>query len=438
MHYDSTQNPLLDPLRRGLTKPQWQNLLALVVAVQLGRTLVLRQLSLFLLWRISSASCYRRLQRILAWEEPRTWQPLRRFWVQAVLRTFAPGRGRVPLIIDWTWHRDRCRSLWVMLPVGGRAVPLCFWLTARETGGAGTQRSLEDTALTELSAWLGRRGVILIGDRGFRGRDRIRLLQRLGWHFVLRLSAETELQTPDGWAPLGALLPPLGGHWHASQVLLGKPGKGKGKKGAPVCVTVVAARGALAPAAPPQTKWGRGTHRGQRTRPPAEETTWFLATDLGRAEEALQLYAWRMQIEQTFRDYKSLFGMEQEKTHQPWERLQALLWALQIGETLAIQAGEPATRVASVRPGAWQLAADEATARAREAAPHYPAESVVRRGLHELLVQLVWGTSPLSAPLQAVAQKSERMQQRPQVQFRRRSEPALRRRSHTTPGNPPA
>ena len=44
-----TPDPLLEPLRRQLTKPQWQNLIALVLAVQLARTLVLRQLSLFLL-----------------------------------------------------------------------------------------------------------------------------------------------------------------------------------------------------------------------------------------------------------------------------------------------------------------------------------------------------------------------------------------------------
>lgn len=438
MHYEYAPNRLLEPLRRGLTQPRWQNLLALVVAVQLGRTLVLRQLSLFLLCKISSASCYRRLERLLAWKEKETWKPLRRLWVQAVLRTFAPGRARLPLIIDWTWHRDRCRSLWVMLPVGGRAVPLCFWLTAPETGGKGTQRALEDTALTELDGWLGGRRAILIGDRGFRGRDRIRLLQQLGWSFVLRVSAETEIQTPDGWAPLGALLPPVGGSWSCRQVLLGKPSKGKGKQGAPVCVTVVAARAALAGGATPKNQWGKGSKRGQRTRPPAQETTWFLATDLSHPKEVLQRYAWRMQIEQTFRDYKALFGMEQERLRQPAERLHALLWAIQIGETLAIQAGDPTARVARVRAGGWQMAADAEQARTLAATPRYPAESPVRRGLHELLVSLVLGTSPLTEHLQALARKSERLAQRPQVRSRRRPQPALRRRCRTAPGNSPA
>jgi len=438
MQYEYTPNGLLEPLRRGLTKPKWQNLLVLVIAVQLGRTLVLRQLSLFLLLRISSASCYRRLERLLAWKEKETWQPLRRLWVQAVLRTFAPGRGRVPLIIDWTWHRERCRSLWVMLPVGGRAVPVCFWLAAPQTGGAGTQRALEDTALTELAGWLGKRRVVLMGDRGFRGRDRIRLLQRLGWSFVLRVSAETQMQTPEGWAPLGALLPPLGGCWHCRQVLLGKPSKGHGKQGAPVCVTVVAARAGLPGGPPPKNRWGRGTHRGQRTRPPADETTWFLATDLACPAAALQLYAWRMQIEQTFRDFKALYGMEQEQLHQPEERLHALLWALQIGEALSLQAGDPTARVPRVRAGAWQMAADAEQARTLAAVPRYPAESAVRRGLHALLVHLLFETSPLTQQLRAMACQSERLAQRPQVRLRRRPQPASRRRCRTAPGNAPA
>jgi len=150
MQGDSTPHPRLQPLFRTLTRPQRQNLLALVVAVQLARTLLLRQLALFLLLGITPARCYRRLQRVLSWEQEKTWKPLSRLWVRAVLRCFAPGRGRVPVLGDWTLHRDRCRSLWAMLPVGGRAVPLAFWLAGSELGGPGAQRKFEDRAFQEL------------------------------------------------------------------------------------------------------------------------------------------------------------------------------------------------------------------------------------------------------------------------------------------------
>jgi hypothetical protein len=181
---------LLAPLRRQLSKPQWQNLLALVIAIQLARTLVQRQLALYLLLAISSESCYRRLERLLGWN-PARWEPLQQAWLRAVLRCFAPGSGRLTLLIDWTLHRDRCRSLWVMLPLGGRAVPLAFWLTPLTLGGKGAQRSLEDQALTQLRAWLpaGRR-VLLIGDRGFRGRDRMRFLQQMCFQFILPVTGD--------------------------------------------------------------------------------------------------------------------------------------------------------------------------------------------------------------------------------------------------------
>src|SRR5437763_4275223 len=184
MYLDSTPDPLLQPLRRVLSRPRWQNLLLLVLAVQLARTLIQRQLALFLLCSIFSTSCYRRLARVLAWHDPLDthrpkphsphagtaaepaaepvadlaadptggpgFQRLHRLWVRAVVACFAPGRGTLILLIDWTAHTDRCQSLSVMLPVGSRGVPLAFWLAANKLGGKGAQCRFEDTALTQL------------------------------------------------------------------------------------------------------------------------------------------------------------------------------------------------------------------------------------------------------------------------------------------------
>jgi hypothetical protein len=190
MHADYTRDWLLRPLRRSLTKPQWQNLVALIVAVQLARTLVLHQLALYLVWVITSASCYRRLKRFLAGGAKR-FDALQRAWVRVVLGGFAPGRSRLLLLIDWTWHRDHCRSLWIMLPVGGRAIPLAFWLAPPRLGGPGSQRQFEDQALLQLRQWLPKgRQALLIGDRGFGGRDRMRFLKRLGFRFLLRINGD--------------------------------------------------------------------------------------------------------------------------------------------------------------------------------------------------------------------------------------------------------
>lgn len=416
MHPNYTANPLLEPLRRKLTRPQYQNLLALVVAVQLARTFVLRQLALCFITVIDSASCYRRLERVLSWEQGRTWKPLSARWVRAVLRCFAPGRGRLVLLIDWTNHRDRCKSLWVMLPVGGRAVPLCFWLAPLQTGGAGSQRAFEEQALRELKEWLPRgRGVILVGDRGFRGAERIRLLRELGWHFVLRVTAETKVRTRDDWIALGDLRPPLGRRWQQAQVTLGRTH--------PQVVNLIAVHQTLLQPKPELTRDGKFTGVYSTS------TTWYLATDLPLHEDAAAVYTWRMQIEETFRDYKTLVRMEEARVKQPAERLHALLWALMIGMTLDLYQSPHRPQMPSRLPRISPRESLAPPARRKR----YPSESATRQGLHEFLVALVQGTLPFANDLQALWEKSQRMKERPQVKDRRKPVPSLRGRSRVKP-----
>ncbi len=426
-----TPSPLLEPLRRQLPKRNWQNLVLLVLAVQLGRTLVGWQLSLFFLVPISSASCYRRLERFLSWKgwkNEATLAALRRAWVRAVLRCFAPGRGRLVLLIDWTLHRDRCRSLWVMLPVGGRAVPLCFFLSAPEMGGKGKQREFEDACLRQLAAWLPRRRrVVLVGDRGFRGADRMRFLrEELHWHFVLRITGETLIQ-PRGagseWLYLRYLQPALGAGWEHAEVVCGKAvprasGKGKG----PV-VRLIAGRSALLTPRPVLN------NKGKRTGKVAEEATWFLATSLSASTDAVELYQRRMQVEQTFRDFKSLLGMEREQTRQPWQRLQGLLWAVMVGMTLDLHAAEPTPQASAPKRRFPQH-----PPRAVAYAERYRRESATREGMHRLVVALVLEGGEFAHILRALAQTAQRMQARLQVAARRRPEPAVRNRSATHRG----
>jgi hypothetical protein len=407
-----TADPLLWPLRRYLRKPQWENLLVLVVALQLARTLVLRQVALYLVCVISTASGYRRLERLLS-TDAAVFQPLQRAWVRLVLRLFAPGRGRVPLLMDWTWHRDRGRSLWVMLPVGGRAVPLAFFLAPVELGGKGTQRTFEDQALTQLRGWLPRgRRFILIGDRGFGSRDRLGFLRRLGFSAILRINGDTQIQLGGSWQALASLRPPVGGRRQWAQVPLGKLNAGER-----LVVNVVAVRQPLL--APKRILTNKGKPTGKTT----DETTWYLITDLPLSVDVVALYQLRMQIEESFRDLKALLGMEQERTERPAERLRVLLWGLMIGMALDLHlAGAgPAASGTPRRQGP----ADQAPP---VAVPEYRSESAAREGLHQLVVQLVLTPSLLGTTLQAVADKSVRLQQRPQVRERRRATPAPRRR----------
>ena len=439
MQYQYTLDALLAPLRQRLSKPQWQNLLLLVLAVQLGRTLIAWQLSLFVLVPIGSASCYRRLERFFSWKgwkDKPLLEKLRRAWIRAVLRCFAPGRGRLVLIIDWTLHRDRCRSLWVMLPVGGRAVPLCFWLTEMEFGGDGAQRAFEDACLRELKEWLPRRRrVVLVGDRGFRGADRMHFLrQELGWHFVLRISAETMIQVsgaPGEWLPLRHLVPAQGARWAHSEVVCGRTTRVRTATGRLVgaAVNLVAVRQRLLFPKPVLT------NKGKRTGQLVEEATWFLATSLPLgpgAADIVELYQRRMQIEQTFRDFKSLLGMEKERTQKPWERLQALLWALTVGVTLNLRAACPQPKAAP--PQRYRRRGCAETERRER---RYPRESATRMGLRQLLVGTIVQIGPLWEQMREITEKSEHMQTRPQVRDRLREIPRLCNRGRTNHVNSP-
>ena len=407
-----TADPVLLPLRRYLTRPQWQNLVVLVVALQLARTLILRQVALYFVCVITTASCYRRLERLLS-TEASAFQPLQRAWVRLVLRLFAPGRGRVPLLLDWTWHRDRCRSLWVMLPVGGRAVPLAFFLAPVGLGGAGAQRAFEDQALTQLRGWLPRgRPFILIGDRGFGSRDRLRFLHQLGFAAILRINGDTQIRLQGQWQALASLRPAVGGRRQWRQVPLGKLNAKER-----ITVNVVAVRQPLL--APKRILTNKGKPTGRTT----DETTWFLITDLPLSVDVVALYQLRMQIEESFRDLKALLGLEHERTERPTERLRVLLWGLMIGMALDLHlagAGPAASGTPRLN--------GPATAAPPIAGPGYRSESATREGLHQLLLQVVLGPSLLGATLQIVADKSVRLQQRPQVCQRRRTTPAPRRR----------
>jgi hypothetical protein len=418
MQEEYTQHPLLRPLVRCLTKPQRQNLIVLIVAVQFARTFIQRQLVLYLALVISTSSCYRRLERMLDWS-PATWEAFSRAWVRAVLATFAPGNGMLVLLIDWTLHRDRCRSLWVMLPVGGRAVPLAFWLAPMTMGGPGSQRAFEDEAVTQLRAWLPKsRRAVLIGDRGFRGRDRMQFLKRLGFRFVLRVTGDTQIEVRVGkqwqWVALREVTPALGERRQWRRVRYGKS-----KQGGALFVNLVAVRQELA--APKAVK----TNKGKPTGKTVEETVWFLASDLPLRIDIAALYFQRMQIEESFRDAKALLGLEQERTKAPWERLRSLMWALTVGLALDLQQGDEALQA----PPRLPLCPKDASHVAPAEVPDYRAESATREGLHRLVVEAVLGSSPFTRELHAMAAKSERMKARPQVRDRRRSTPALRRRT---------
>ena len=434
---------LLQDLAPCMSKPRWQNFLLLVVALQVARSFILWRIAAALLLPIPHESRYQRIKRVLSWQET-DWQDLRRAWVRAAIDLFAPGLGPLVILTDWTLHTDRCRSLWVQLPVGGRGVPLAFWLTANEFGGAGKQREFEDAAFRELAGWLPEgRVVIIVGDRGFGGRERMRFFRhQLGWYFVLRVTGDARIQWQGVWRRLDSLEPPVGQRWQAERVRYGRKGS--------VVVNVVAVRERL-PEAKPVRDW-----KGHLTGETVTETVWYLVTNLPLTVDVVALYALRMQIEQSFRDYKTEFGLEQERTEDPVKRLPVLLLALMVVVALEIHKGQevvgrdqeeldwrgwalapPAREEPAAVGGGTVVAEPTADAAYALAERDYPVVSVLREGQQRCWLELLWGQAEMVAVLRAAGQKCQRMQQRPQVQGRRKVWRTKRRRRTTPlPGTP--
>src|SRR2546425_717087 len=122
----------------------------------------------------------------------------------------------------------------------------------------------------QLRAWLpqGRR-VLLIGDRGFGGRDRVRFLKEQGFQYLLRVNGDTQVFVGRKWRPLSQLAPALGKRRHLEGVLVGKF-----QPNERVSVNVVAGHQALLAPKPVLTNKGKPT--GKTITAP----TWVLVADL--------------------------------------------------------------------------------------------------------------------------------------------------------------
>lgn len=112
-----------------------------------------------------------------------------------LFEAFAPMRGRVLVLADWT-DMINGKMLVFALPCNGRSVPFFTKVIAKHAGEGGMIRA-ENEALQALrQICRTRSNVIVVADRGFGNQRWIGTLEEHGFHFVQRLScvfyAETE------------------------------------------------------------------------------------------------------------------------------------------------------------------------------------------------------------------------------------------------------
>jgi len=206
-------------------------------------------------------------------------------WVKFVVGV----RTEVVVALDWTEFDadDHATLAAYLITSHGRATPL-IWMTVRKSTLEG-QRNDHEYRLIERLHGCVVPGVqiTVLGDRGFGDQKLYRLLQTLGWDFIIRFRSVIQVEDAEGTAQRAA-------DW------LPASGRAKIIRDARVTRTRAAVPAVVV------------------VRAPRMKEAWCLATTLSdrKAADIVKLYGRRFTIEETFRDQKNLrFGLGLSATH---------------------------------------------------------------------------------------------------------------------------
>lgn len=185
--------------------------------------------------------------------------------------------GRLVLLLDWTDLPGGKKMLSAAVPTRGRALPLHCRVVDEGVLAAKSQNRIEEAFLSELVR-LAPAGVkvVLVADRGFGRTELMRSLKRAGVSFVIRIKGDAVFRDASGRRRKAEQVSLLSGDTQYFRNV-------RYRDEQPEEVNLVLTRGWLM------------------------KEPWFLATDLAdRPREIIALYGRRMQIEESFRDAKSV------------------------------------------------------------------------------------------------------------------------------------
>jgi Transposase DDE domain len=203
------------------------------------------------------------------------------------------------VIVDWTsvWPYQVLAAL---VPLEGRAVPVFEWAVEQWAFPA-SQNAYEEQFIRSLrrsipKSWK----VVIMADRGFQRVDFLRCLQQQGFRFVVRVKGDAWVEASGYAGPLRDYPLSVGQCFKLSRCTYHKT-KRYPLKLALNCVQI-----------------------------DGKVSSWLLATDLGMtARQIVALYRRRFWCEESFRDQKQEFHLEQVRVQQAG-RLENLLLALSI------------------------------------------------------------------------------------------------------------
>ena len=251
----------------------------------------------------------RRIQRFLVLPQLKVetiWLPLISYW----LETFVPIKSPLYLAIDRT--RWQAINIFVISLIWQkRAIPI-YWELLPKKGNSNLAEQI--SILTQVLPRFKKYQVIVLGDREFCSVDLASWLRENNVSFCLRLKKSHYIEVErEIWLPL--------------QNLGLTPGISFYLRGNKITKTKQVAGFNLA------AKWQR------KYRDNLAIEGWFILTNLGSLEAAIQAYTKRFGIEEMFRDWKK-GGYNLEGTNVDGQRLISLLILIAIAYTLSITSGQ--------------------------------------------------------------------------------------------------
>lgn len=226
-------------------------------------------------------------------------------WVQFVVGP----REELVIALDWTdFDNDDHTTLAAhLITTHGRATPL-IWMTVLKSTLEGQRSAHEHKLIEKLHECVGENvRITLLADRGFGDHKLYRMLQTLGWDFVIRFKGNIQVENADGVTMTAAAWVPSSGR----ATMLRNVRVTRRREEVPAVVVVHAKN---------------------------MKEAWCLATTLSErtASDVVTLYGRRFTIEETFRDEKNLrFGLGLSSTHiQDTERRDRLLLLAAIAHAL--------------------------------------------------------------------------------------------------------
>lgn len=243
----------------------------------------------------------RHLRRFLGNEDvdpERFYSPVRDRLIElAAEGTKTNGTGPIRLLVDTLQLSGERQVLMAALAYRRRALPIC-WETYRREGVTDAEQQI---SLLESITGLFPEDteVVVVGDGAFHSTDLMAFLKEQGWHFCLRLHADTYVRSSEegSWRQLRELVPEEGERRYLQEALVTKE-----NEYGPVNLALCHAE--------------------------EEDDPWLICTDQEASYATIRTYSRRMWIEQLFADLEDGgFHLNRSRIYPP-DRLSRLVMAL--------------------------------------------------------------------------------------------------------------